>query len=299
MNDKDIEYARHIEGMCDTLRFPEEPAGRLKKLAKMLPWQTLAPLLDDMGSPETAPEAMRRAEQATQSPDADGFGALAFLLAAACETRSRYREAGLPDSVFLDTLGCLPRFVKENHDKTGQWSFDRGFWVWRQISGCLFRLGTLEYEYCGAHMEIPLPDGKTLSARTPVLYVHIPSDAALDRISLDESYQSARSFFMLYQKTVCRRHGMPQAVLCSSWLLAPALLKLLDPNSGIRRFASEYDLFAFDDKDEEFYGWLYGKKAPLEQLPQNTSLQRAVKKHLMEGNPIGAGYGILNRKLFV
>lgn len=299
MNEDNVGYACCAEELCDTLKFPQEVGARLKEIAETMPWKTLAPLLNEMGSPETAPEATRRAEQVTQPLDADGFGALAFLLAAACGTRRRYREAGLPDSIFLDTLGCLPRFVREVHEKTGRWGFDRGFWAWRQVSGCLFRLGTLEYEYCGAHTEVTLPGGSALPARTPVLYVHIPSDASLNENSLDESYRSARDFFILHQKTVCKRHGVPQAVLCDSWLLAPALTELLSPGSGIRRFASEYDLFAFDPDDEEFYNWLYGKKAPPEELPQDTSLQRAVKKRLMEGKTVGAGYGILKRKLFI
>lgn len=298
MNNINNRYARCAAEMCDTLKFPEEAGRHLKELAETIPWETLAPLLDGMHLPETAPEAMRRAEQVTEPLDADGFGTLAFVLAASCETRRRYREKGLPDSVFLDTLGCLPRFMREVHAKTGRWGFDRGFWVWRQISGCLFRLGTLEYEYCEAHMAIPLPNGKVLPVQTPVLYVHIPSDAALDKDSLDETYQSARNFFDLHRKTVCERYGTPQTALCDSWLLAPALTELLPPDSGIRRFASGYSLFASDPNDEEFYNWLYGKKEPPERLPQDTSLQKAVKKYLMEGKNVGSGSGILKQSLF-
>lgn len=299
MKEDNIRYAHCMAELCDALKFPYEVSVRLKKLAQTMPWQTLAPFLNGMGSPETAPEAMRRAEQVTRPLNPDGFGPLAFLLAASCETRRRYRETGLPDSVFIDSLGCLPRCVREDRANTGRWGFDRGYWVWRQVSGCLFRLGTLEYEYCAANVEVPLAGGTVLPAQTPVLYVHIPSDASLDADSLEKSYRAAGEFFTLHQKAVCKRLGAPRAVLCNSWLLAPALTQLLPPGSGIRRFASGYDLFAADPDDEEFYRWLYGRKMPPEQLPENTSLQRAVKRHLMEGKNVGAAYGILKRRLFV
>ena len=290
-------YIYDVVTLCKVLDFPEEVCTRLEQLAQKMPWQMLTPFMKKLEAPDTAPEAMRQVEQLTQALDADGFGPLTVLVAAACQTRVRYRAAGIPDSIFIDTMRCFSRMVREVQANTGRWGFDRGFWVWRQVSGCLFRIGTLEFEYCGAHKAVPLADGR-LPERTPVLYVHIPSDASLSSASLEESYQAAGRFFVSYQKTVCARMGMPRAVLCSSWLLAPALTQLLAPSSGIRRFAADYSIFAANPKDEEFYHWLFGKKMPLDQLPQTTSLQRAVKKHLLEGKTIGDGSGILQRKLF-
>ncbi len=74
---------------------------------------------------------------------------LAAALAGACRTRRAYRERNIPDEIFLNTMGCFRRFLMETHEMSGRWAFDRGFWTWRQTGCLLFRLGTLEFEYCG------------------------------------------------------------------------------------------------------------------------------------------------------
>lgn len=47
-------------------------------------------------------------------------------------------------------------------------------------------------------------------------------------------------------------------------------------------------------KDNEFLQWVYGRTdIEYEYLPENTSLQRNMKKYLLQGGRIGAGRGIL------
>ena len=86
-----------------------------------------------------------------------------------------------------------------------------------------------------------------LAAAAPVLSVHIPSDAVLDREELAGSYDMALRFFS--QEKLCP-WGRPRAMVCSSWLLAPP------ENSGIRRFAGDYRLYDVDEEDQEFYEWM-------------------------------------------
>ena len=132
-----------------------------------------------------------------------------------------------------------------------------------------------------------------LAAAAPVLSVHIPSDAVLDREELAGSYDMALRFFS--QEKLCP-WGRPRAMVCGSWLLAPALDGLLPENSGIRRFAGDYRLYDVDEEDQEFYEWLFGGHKPLEELPEHTSLQRAVKAHLAAGGRLGMARGVLTHK---
>ena len=210
--------------------------------------------------------------------------------AAACRTEERYRREGIQENVFRSTMDCFRRFLEETHARTGQWAFDRGFWTWRQTAGLLFRLGTLEFEYRRMR---PGPQPEGIEAEAPVLSVHIPSDAVLEREKLDSSYNMALRFFS--QERRCP-WGRPRAMVCSSWLLAPALDGLLPENSGIRRFAGDYRLYDVDEEDQEFYEWLFGGYKPLEELPEHTSLQRAVKARLAAGGRLGMARGVLARK---
>lgn len=237
-----------------------------------------------------AAKAQNAQAQLPTAGDPEGWRRLAILLGAACLTRERYAQAGIPQDVFRDTMGCFSRFIAETQARTGALCFDRSVWVWRQTACRLFRLGALEFEYRAAWEGEPLPEG--LRPGQPVLRVHIPSDAQLSDRALAASYRRAAELFAGPALQFCTL-GPPRAVLCGTWLLSPRLLPLLPENSGIRRFQQDYQLYADDLKDESFYLWLFGGKRPLDQLPRNTRLQRAVQAQLLEGNPIGAACGRL------
>lgn len=283
---------RDLMALAGELALPEpvlEPLARAAAaLPPELPWSALA-------SPETAEEAWRDITAALPPWEEDGgMAQLAAALSGACHTRRAYREEKIPDEVFLDTMGCFRRFLAETHEMTGRWAFDRGFWTWRQTGCLLFRLGTLEFEYCGAGAGERRPSG--LAAEDPVVNVHIPSDAVLTREELDRSYGWAEKFFAENGPAFCRQ-GPPRATLCGTWLLAPALAELLPEESGIRRFAGDYRLYRVVEDAPDFYRWLFGveKPVPAEALPERTSLQRRAKARLAAGGRIGIACGVLTR----
>jgi len=274
--------------LAEELRLPPETLPPLETAAKALPWPDLP--LNALAAPDTAGAAWTQAMARLPAWETDdGMAQLAVALAAACGTRKAYRQAGVSNEIFLATMGCISRFLKETKELTGRWAFDRGFWTWRQTGGLLFRLGALEFEYAAAG---EAPPGLSQEDRT--LHVHIPSDAALTREALDGSYAQARRFFQAEGAVFCTS-GPPKAMLCGSWLLAPALDELLPEGSGIRRFAGDYNRFLVREDSTDFYRWLFRRPgpAPLEDLPEDTSLQRAAKARLAAGGTIGMAWGVL------
>lgn len=279
---------KELFSMAEQLKLPEPVLSPLVAAAKSLP-EGLP--IEELTEPETAAAAWKTVSaQLPAWQEDNGMAQLAVMLAAVCQTEKRYRREDIPAEVFLSTMDCFRRFLEETHARTGQWAFDRGFWTWRQTGGLLFRLGTLEFEYRRIR---PGPRPAGLEAEAPVLSVHIPSDAVLGREELDESYSIARQFFS--QEKLCP-WGKPKAVVCGSWLLAPALNGLLPEDSGIWRFARDYRLYDVDEEDQEFYEWLFGGCKPMEELPERTSLQRAVKAHLAAGGRLGMARGVLTHK---
>lgn len=236
----------------------------------------------------SASDAWKALETALAGTDPNGMRLLALYLSAACVTREKYREAGVSDHVFIDTMGCFSRFLRDEIARNGAYGFSRGFWAWRQLSLRLFRLGTLEFEYYLAKENEPLPPG--IAPGMPMLSVHIPSDARLKDGDLRDSYRQAGEFFAGIGARFCPQ-GAPQAMFCHTWLLSRALRGLLPAQSGILRFGSDYEIYADDLADESFYTWLFACKKPPEPLPVETSLQRAVCAHLEKGGIIGAAYG--------
>ena len=215
---------------------------------------------------------------------------IAHLTAALHRKPVLYDARGIPNPIFLDTMGCFTRFVREHMASFGRYGFDRAFWTWRQINGLLFRLGTLEFEMVrlsNTGMSRISPPAAEPDA--PILSVHIPSDAALTREALDASYLQARVFFR-------DTHPLYRYVMtgCSSWLLAPRLKTLLRPDSGILRFQADYEILHENPDADDAMTWVYKRPyARPEDLPEDTSLQRGLKSIMIAGGHLGSGTGIL------
>lgn len=283
-----MSYSTAVMALAGELRLPEPVLSPLERAAGALPWEVLP--VRPLAAPETAGAAWAAAKALLPRwEEDDGMAHLALTLAAAGETRALYRRLGLPEAVYSATMGCIPRFLEETHVLLGRWAYDRGFWTWRQTGGLLLRLGTLEFELCA--LAGACPPG--LEPGNPVLSVHIPSDAVLSRKELDRSYALAGDVFT--GNSVLCPWGPPKAVLCGSWLLSPALERLLPEESGIRRFAGDYERFFTDEDDESFYRWLFRVPDRSRELPEDSSLQRRAKAYLLQGGKIGMGKGVLRR----
>ena len=73
-----------------------------------------------------------------------------------------------------------------------------------------------------------------------------------------------------------------------SWLMEPLLADFLSENSNILAFQSKYTLYQNNASGTAVYDFLFFEPhtTPIEQLPEDTSLRRAVKKHYINGGRI-------------
>lgn len=276
-----------LRALCAQLRLPAPAARACLHWAgapETAPLLRYVPALLEPVRAEAAGLALR---EACAALDADGFAELAVLLSAALAARERFSARGIPDSVYLDTMGCFARFLNETHGWTGRWRFDRGFWVWRQLSGRLLRLGTLEFELLPLPEPLAAPLGA--AAGTAALSVHIPGDAVCTPEQLHASYRQRARFF--------GDGGRPPLTYCRTWLLSPRVQTLLAPGAGLWNFARDYALAGWDPRDNSGRQWLFGAPdVPDDALPERTSLQRAVKPLLLRGCCIGSGLGWLREQ---
>ena len=226
--------------------------------------------------PQTASQAYRELAELLGDDD---MGMLTLQLLAAAESRERWEQMGIPEEIFLDTMKCFSRFLRETRVRLGRDCFDRGWWTWRQLSMRLFRLGTLEYEL--------LPQRGLVS-------VHIPSDADLSPEAVDASLETAREFFRKFYPAYAGAD-----FVCESWLLSPELPPFLPEGSRILGFQQRFSLHETDPEPMDCLEWLFRvpENTPLECLPETTSLQRKVKKHLLSGGKIGTAVGVLKETI--
>lgn len=261
------------------IHLPSEIIGGLNAAAKEVNLETLEPCLRLLTEPATAPEAYERL-CILLGKDPDHIKMLYCQLECACRIYDRYRQLHIQDTIYQDTMKCFSRFLAECRQKNGRMFFDRGWWTYRQISMSLFRIGSLEYEF-------------PADERAGSISLHIPSDADLSKASVDASLSEAESFF----RTIYPEYEYDRYT-CDSWLMAPALLPLLPEDSNIASFQKRFEIIQTTDEDSGCLEWLFRtpRDACLEQLPEDTRLQRAAKRVLLNGGHIGAASGILRRK---
>lgn len=260
--------------LCGLIGLQPEIVSGLDAAGRKVDLPALAPLLTRLTDREAAPEAYRSLAEAL-GEDPDGLKMLLCQLSCACRVRDTYRQMGIPDEVFADTMGCFARFIGECGRVNGRLGFDRGWWTWRQLSLSLFRLGALEFERRDT--------GGAVSVA-----VHIPSDADLSPAAADASLEAAGRFFP-------EHFGESGSFTCRSWLLSPALAPLLPEGSNILAFQRRFRVLSVDRGAKDFIRWLYEvpEDTPAGALPERTSLQRGVKALLLAGGTVGSAYGIL------
>lgn len=219
--------------------------------------------------------------KAMLAPDDNGIKMLACQLSVAVENYEKYVELGIPEEIYVATMKCFSRFVCEHQVSHGYYAFDRGFWTPRQISLYLFRIGELEYE-------------RVVENGRKIIHIHIPSDADMTQEKLKVSYDAAKRFFGQYYPDYagCDFH-------CSSWLLSPELPKFLDRSSKIISFQNLFEIYSVYPDNDSYRQWVFkNPKLAIEECPEDTSLQKKIKAHVLSGGKVGAAAGILNPDRF-
>lgn len=196
---------------------------------------------------------------------------------AAYEARKKEPWNRISEEIYIETMKCFSRFVREHKVSYGVYGFDRGFWTPHQIEGKLFRIGELEYQ---------------IDDEEKVISIHIPSDADLSDDLVDASYAEQKQFFA---ENFPETAGWPG--MCESWLLSPALKELLPSDSRILAFAARFEITQTNPDATDYLEWVYKlasgqqKSAELENLREDTSLQRRMKDFLRAGGKVGIAWG--------
>lgn len=254
-----------------------QDAERLEAVRWGMDLAQLAPQIEGLLDIGTAPAAYRRLVELLPD-DGDHLKLLLCYLEAARRTFDLYRERRIPPGVYAATMGCFPRFLREDQALFGRLCFTRGWWAYRQTCMSLFRIGALEYEFCAL-------EGK------PALAIHIPSDADFSPEAVERSLEQAKSFFQEFYPDY-----RSEKLTCNSWLLAPRLRPMLSPKSNILSFQSRFCILRENPDDQEYIELLFQvpRDTRARHLPERTSLQREVKTLLLRGGTVGSAYGTLN-----
>ena len=129
-----------------------------------------------------------------------------------------------------------------------------------------------------------------LSGESAFPRIHIPSDGSFDKETIAASFARAREVF-----DRCYPDYPYQGFFCSTWLLSQDLKSLLKPTSNILGFQSFFNPVPHRSGGGLVFSFAFGMGGQipedLDALPENSSLQRAVKAHYKNGGYVHEGAG--------
>lgn len=201
-----------------------------------------------------------------------------------------YHERNIPEEIYWNTAEDLTCKLKECYQLYGIWGTFVREWFPRFYQMSRFALGRMQYEYSIFKLDKYSIGGFTVKKEDKVINMHIPASGSFSEEKRMESYHKAYEF---YKKDF---EGRPIPVVCSSWLLDPALKDILPAHSNIRGFMNDFTYIHAYTEEEFHDAWrIFGKDAskPPKDLPRDTSLQKIFAEYLEKGRKSGKGYGVL------
>lgn len=287
-----------MELFLDRTHFPSDAQKELFRCLRLLAEKGCGPMFDTMledffnshfDIDQTQLSVDRLASQTAVSPYTIW---LLLLIHAADYTKADYARRGIREELFWETFSDLRIKAIECREIKGVWGVFVAFWYPIFYTCNIVKIGRFEYENQRYPLDCPYTCGNiTVKKGDPVKSLHIPSSGEpFDGNARLESYRKA---YHLFKPEL---GGGPLICICHSWLLYPEYRKLLDPSSNILGFMGDFDIIHRYDKEAFSDAWrIFGRdhQKPADALPENTSLQRAFKRHLLAGGQTGEGFGIM------
>ena len=195
-----------------------------------------------------------------------------------------HRERGIDEGQSQAILGDLGRNVRVHDKRYGEVGLGVVFWITLHFRGLIYELGRLQFERTPMRRTIAeavRAQGIEADPDELVLSLHIPDFLGpITPAAVDNAMVEARVFFDQHFPEERYRFAV-----CHSWMLDPQLRHYLRPEANILRFQDRFSLAdACHEADRSIVQFVFGPvpEDPAE-LPGRTSLERAVRTHLVEG----------------
>jgi hypothetical protein len=214
------------------------------------------------------------------------------LLAVRPHTLALHRKLGIPDDVSRHTLVDIGRKMSVHRKNYGKGGIDAPHWLTHHMRGQLYALGRLQFErvHLWDDMRTAIRNAGVEVAEDEVaLSVHITDfSGPLSPAACDASFAMARPFFDRYFPDTPSR-----IAICISWMLDPQLDEYLRPSSNIIQFKNRFtQAFDLQPNNRSILQFVFGMlDAEIDELPQATSLERAVVSHIVGGRTWRGGAG--------
>lgn len=159
------------------------------------------------------------------------------------------------------------------------------------IRSFMVTLGRMQYELRLHDFESLYP---YIGQDAVQVYLHVPRNGSFAPEVLDESLAMARERLPVYFPEL---EGKRLVFTATSWLLSPDLDEILPPESNIRRFKDRFHVTeVYENRTNNFMDFVFGRTdvpKDYNELPETSSLQKGLKKMLLSGRELRAGFGYM------
>lgn len=207
------------------------------------------------------------------------------FLATLPDIRRWHAANGVPDGVSWEALGTLGRSLALHRRRLGCGGVLQPRWVAQAFRGRMYELGRLQYTPhrigAGGPRRGIAAQALGLQPGDPAVGIHIPASGPLLPAACAQSLARARAFFGRSAPL-----GPCRIATCSSWLLDEQLAEYLPASSNIVAFQRRFHLLpGAGDGDAAVFRHVFLLPGPVEPdaLPQRTTLERAIVRHLRAG----------------
>lgn len=216
------------------------------------------------------------------------------LLAVKPHTLAYHQSIGLSPETSRRTLADIGRKMSVHRKNYGKGGIDAPSWLTHHMRGQLYQLGRLQYERVhldSRYLEAINGAGIAFAEDDVALSVHITDfSGPLSPSACDASIAQVRPFFdRHFPETPAR------IAVCISWMLDPQLDEYMSPASNIIQFKNRFRLaYLSGPNNRGIQQFVFGMlDAEIDELPQATSLERAVVGHIVAGKHWHGGAGWL------
>ncbi len=208
--------------------------------------------------------------------DSDGIKILWELLNIISKySYEEYIKRNISNDIFVATMKFCTRFLHEYYRTFQTYKFVWARWFPRQISLNEYRIGALEYEF--------------VDAENREIAIHIPSDADLQKKSVAQSIKDFNEFRAKYYP----EWGTVN-LTSNTWMLMPELKGMLGKESNIIAFQNFFEIDTVNYDATGYMKWIFPGTENIDKLlPERTTLQREMKKYLLDGKKFGIAKGHL------
>lgn len=211
-------------------------------------------------------------------------------------TSKKYEKSGLSPDLFEDNALDIEIWAENYRKMYGIKGVSKEHEKWLEdISEMkVIKIGRLQFEQMSED-RVSEFGNLPISVDTLCLNVHIREGEKLEEEDCEESYRRAWEFYR------SKGYNFTKILfVCDSWLINPKLNTLLKKDSNILKFQKRYCFLSEDIQSRQMEERVFGYVSErAEEYPEETSLQKTLKKELMDNRRFGMAKGyFLYRKTF-